>query len=134
MTACVYAVNLRQIATEKQLLVHCPRLCFRCRQARRLCHTDSVCRQQRVHRPGTKALEIKRDKFESQRLENSAELAGHLSGHGMRHFFLRDLDARNVTMMTHPKLTKAEPPKRILTLLDHTQCFDCHRAAILDSR
>src|SRR5579863_730014 len=64
--------------------------------------------QQRVHRPGTKAFEIKRHELETQGLEDAREFRGHFGREGARHLLGRDLDANDVSVMADPELTESK--------------------------
>src|SRR5690349_9644554 len=101
------------------------------RSPSRLCgEADLVRGQQTIHRAGTKSLKIQGDKLKTQGFKNPGEFGGHVQRQGARHLFAVDLNANDVTMMTHAELAETQEPQLIFALLDGPQRLPGHWASI----
>src|SRR5271168_4284008 len=89
--------------------------------------------QKRIHRAGTEAFQIERDKFEAEGLEDGGELSRHRGMQSAVEFLARNLDAYDFAMMAHSKLAEAEGANRIFAALDHLERLSRHRAPVFDA-
>src|SRR5579871_4005510 len=81
------------------------------------------CGNQRVHGAGTEAFEVQTDKLKAKLLKNTDKFGSHFWLQHLVHFFRRNLNSNNVSMMPDPKLAKSELPKRIFAVFDHRKGF-----------